>query len=74
MAHRINVMLDDEVWAQLQKVPKGERSKMINEAVSETLQKRKREEAFAHIEQLRKTMKAVPGSAEQWIREDRDSH
>jgi len=74
MAHRINVMLDDEVWAQLQEIPKGERSRMISEAVSENLQKRRREEAFARIEELRRTMKPVSGTAEEWVREDRDSH
>lgn len=74
MAHRVNVMLDDGVWEFLQEIPQGERSRLINQAVSETLLKRKREEAFARIEALRKTMKPVPGTSEQWVREDRDSH
>jgi len=74
MTHRINIVLDDAVWEQLREIPQGERSRLINEAVSETLLRRKREEAFARIEELRKTMKPVPGTAEQWVREDRDSH
>ncbi|QXP84559.1 hypothetical protein [Methylococcus sp. Mc7] len=74
MSHRVNVMLDDEVWASLQEIPQGDRSRLINQAVSETLLKRKREEAFARIEAARMTMKPVPGTSEQWVREDRDSH
>ena len=34
MAHRVNVMIDDEVWQQLKTVPAGERSRLINEAVT----------------------------------------
>lgn len=74
MPHRINVMLDDAVWEQFQAIPKGERSGLINEAVSEALLRRQREEAFARIDAMRKTMKPVPGTAEQWVREDRNSH
>ncbi len=74
MAHRINVVVEDKVWEQLREIPQGERSRLINQAVSETLLRLKREEAFARIEELRKTMKPVSGTAEQWVREDRDSH
>jgi metal-responsive CopG/Arc/MetJ family transcriptional regulator len=74
MSHRINVMLDDEVWESLSQLPKGERSRFINQALQETLLRQRREEAFARIEELRKQMEPLGMSAEEWIRRDRDSH
>jgi hypothetical protein len=74
MSHRINVMLDDEVWESLSQLPKGERSRVINQALQETLLRQRREEAFARIEELRKQMEPLGMNAEEWIRRDRDSH
>lgn len=74
MAHRINVILDDAVWEQFQEIPKGERSKLINEAISETLSRRQRQEAWARIRERARTKEPLPGSAEEWVREDRDHH
>jgi hypothetical protein len=74
MAHRVNVIFDDAVWQQLEEVPKGERSKLINQAVSESLVKYRRLRAIAALDELRKSMPKLPGTTEQWIREDRDSH
>lgn len=74
MTHRINVMLDDEVWEQFKEIPKGERSKLINEAVSETLSRRQRREAWARIRERAKAKEPLPGDAAEWIREDRDHH
>ncbi len=74
MSHRINVMLDDEVWESLSQLPKGERSRVINQALQETLLRQGREKAFARIDELRKEMKPLGMSAEEWIRRDRDSH
>jgi hypothetical protein len=74
MSHRINVVLDNEVWESLSQLPKGERSRFINEAVANELLKRQRLEAIARIDARRAQMKPVPGSSEEWIREDRESH
>ncbi len=74
MAHRVNIMLDDRVWEELQTVPPGERSKLVNEVVSDALRKRRQREAWAAIEAVRKSLQPVPGSTEDWVREDRDSH
>ena len=74
MAHRVNVIFDDKVWEQLEGVPKGERSRLINEAVSETLLRRQREEAFARIRARAAGKEKLPGTTEEWVREDRDSH
>jgi metal-responsive CopG/Arc/MetJ family transcriptional regulator len=74
MSHRVNVIFDDNVWEQLEEIPKGERSKLINEAVSETLLRRKRQEAFDRIRARAAGKEKLPGTTEEWVREDRDSH
>ena len=73
MGHRINVMIDDPVWLELQKVPQGERSRLISEAVSKELQRRRRSRAAAKMDRLRKTRRAGV-SAEELVRADRDAH
>jgi metal-responsive CopG/Arc/MetJ family transcriptional regulator len=65
MSHRINVMLDDKVWKSLSQLPKGERSRVINQALQETLLRQRREEAFARIEELRKQMEPLGMSSEE---------
>lgn len=74
MSHRINVILDDEVWEQLKEVPQGERSQVINQALQESLLKHRRQQGFARMLELAKTLEPLPGGAEAWIRADRDSH
>lgn len=74
MSHRINVILDDEVWESLGQLPKGERSRFVNEAVANELLKRQRLSAIASIDARRAKMKPVPGTSEEWIRRDRRSH
>lgn len=74
MAHRINVLLDDEVWAQLQTVPGGERSRFINQVVSQELLRRRQAHAWEQLQALRPTLPVSPGSSQDWVREDRDAH
>jgi hypothetical protein len=73
MGHRINVIIDDPVWLELQKVPQGERSRLISEAVSKELQRRGRSRAAAKMDGLRKARRAT-ASAEELVRADRDAH
>lgn len=74
MGHRVNVMLDDQVWEQLQNIPAGERSRLINESLSVELLRRQRLAAMDGMEVLRATLPVVPGCSEDWVREDRESH
>lgn len=74
MPHRINIVLDDVVWAQLREIPQGERSKTINESLAETLARRRRIEAFARIREKSKTQEPLEMTAEEWTRQDRDNH
>ena len=74
MSHRANFVLQDEVWSALQQVPKGERSALVNQALRHWIDLRRRRQAAAELDRLRDTLTPLPGSAEAWIREDRDSH
>ena len=72
MAHRVNIMLDDDVWKVLQKVPRGERSQVINEVMVATLKSQRRIEACRRMDALAKTL--PPVSMEEivdWMRKDR---
>lgn len=74
MSHQLNIMLDDSVWESLQAIPQGERSRFFNEAAANELLRRQREAAMARMDAMRATMTPVPGTSEQWVREDRESH
>lgn len=73
MAHRVNVMLDDKVWSDVQKLPIGKRSHLINQAIRAYLEQRQRRRAAAQMDELRQT---VPPLAEdidvaELLRQDR---
>ena len=74
MAHRINVMLEDNVWEQLQSVPGGERSRFINEVISHELLRRRQAQAWAALQTMRGELQPPAGRSEDWVREDRDAH
>ena len=74
MTHRVNVMLDDDVWQQMQKLPRGERSRLLNRAVRAYLLQQRRQRAALAMDAAREAAEPMPGSAEQWVREDRNSH
>lgn len=75
MSHRINVIVEDDTWTILQKVPQGERSRTINVALREWALRRRRTDAAAEMDQLREDVETKPVSTTEitrWIREDRD--
>lgn len=74
MTHRINIMLDDEVWEQFQTIPGGERSRFVNEVVAQALQKRRQLAAWEGLQVMRAALPSSPGHSEDWVREDRDAH
>lgn len=76
MAHRINVVVQDDIWRLLQHIAQGDRSRTINLALREWASKRSRLDAANELDRLRKdpAMRAV--STEEivrWIREERES-
>jgi hypothetical protein len=74
MSHRLNIVLEDEVWESLQAVPKGERSKVINQALANWILQSRRRLAIEKMDNLRKKARPLPGSTEEWVRDDRDRH
>jgi len=59
MSHRLNVMIDEQIWESLQKLPKGERSRYINQAVKERLTKEMRKKAATEIDRLRESLPKI---------------
>lgn len=74
MSRRINVMVDDDNWELLSKVPSGERSRALNEALREWLKQRQREQAEADLARIRRSAPRVATEElVRWVREDRES-
>jgi len=72
MSHRIQITLDDSLWEILQMIPKDKRSELIKGVVSDELMRRHRRQVADQMDELRKTLKPLPGNLEQWLREERD--
>jgi hypothetical protein len=72
MSHRINVILDDEVWRSLSQLPKGERSRLINNAIARELLRQQRRRAMEEMDRLRKTPRLTKETAEELVRRDRE--
>lgn len=67
MACKVNLVLDDEVKAELDRlVPAGQRSRFANEALSAHLLARRRRRAMAALDRLRARMSPV--STEEIVR------
>jgi len=52
MAHRVNIMLDEVAWSVLEQFPKGERSKVVNMAITEWERSRRRPSAVQRMDAL----------------------
>ena len=75
MSRRINVIIEDDTWSILEKVPQGERSRTINTALREWALQRRRRDAAAEMDRLRSERGAKPVSTAEiarWVREERD--
>lgn len=73
MSKRINVMIDDDTWRFLARVPAGERSRAINDALRAWVTRRRRHDAAREMDLLRAQLpKVSTAEVVQWIREDRE--
>ena len=73
MSRRINVIIDDDTWRLLEKIPSGERSRTVNEALRNWAQRRRRRDAVAEMDALRTQLpKVSTAEVVRWIREDRE--
>jgi predicted CopG family antitoxin len=66
-------MIDDDTWRLLEKIPSGERSRTVNEALRIWAKRRRRRDAAVEMDALRTELPEV-STAEvvRWIREDRE--
>ena len=72
--HRVNILFDDNAWAALQEIPRGERSKMVSQAVAKMAELERKIKAAEKMDALRKTLSKKTSTAQivKWIREDRN--
>ncbi len=73
MSHRINIMVDDRIWQSLQRIPKGERSQLINIAISEKLLATNRIKARNKMDEIREQLKPLDDKTDvmELLRQDR---
>jgi len=74
MAIRANVVLDEEIWSALQKIPRGARSRAVNAALADWLRRSQRARALAEMDEIRARDRGARRSAEALLRQDRRSH
>jgi predicted CopG family antitoxin len=73
VSRRINVMIADDAWGILEKIPSGERSRAINEALRIWAKQRRRRDAATEMDALRARLPNVSAAeVASWIREDRE--
>lgn len=73
MSKRINIMIDDDTWGVLGRIPAGERSRAINEALRDWVARRRRRDAAREMDALRTQLPKVSTvDVARWVREDRE--
>ena len=73
MARRVNIMMDEEAWRVIQRLPRGSRSRAINAAIRRWARTSGRREACARMDALRARLPAVETERiVRWIREGRE--
>lgn len=73
MSRRINVMIDDDTWGFLGRVPAGDRSRTINEALRALVTRRRRADAVREMDTLSALLpKVTTAEVVHWVREERD--
>ena len=66
-------MIDDDTWRLLEKIPSGERSRTVNEALRIWAKRRRRRDAASDMNALRTQLpKVSTAEVVKWIREDRE--
>jgi hypothetical protein len=72
MSRRINVMIDDDTWGFLGRVPAGERSRTINDALRAWVTRHRRADAVRDMTALSAQLpKVSTAEVTYWIREER---
>jgi Arc/MetJ family transcription regulator len=73
MGKRINIMIDEDIWRVLRKIPAGSRSRAVNEALRTWVLRRQRHDAVNELDALRMQLPAAStAELSRWIQEDRE--
>ena len=73
MARRVNIMMDEDSWRVLQRLPRGTRSRAVNAAIREWSGAPGKRDASARMDALRARLPAVEtDQIVRWIREERE--
>ena len=73
MARRVNIMMDEDSWRVIQKLPRGTRSRAVNAAIRQWSGTSRRRDASARMDALRARLPAVEtDQVVRWIREERE--
>ena len=75
MSHRINIIVNDDIWGFLKQIPQGERSRTIDQALREWVRRRRRFDAAAEMDRLRNDVEGGSITSDEivrWIREERE--
>ena len=73
MTRRVNIMMDDDAWRAIERLPRGARSRAVNAAIREWAGASARRDACARMDALRARLPAVEtDEIVRWIREERE--
>jgi hypothetical protein len=72
MSHRVNFIINDDNWQHLSAVPRGERSRWVNQALAEYRRVQNRRAAADRMDAISRSLPAVVGHADDWVRGDRE--
>ncbi len=73
MARRVNIMMDEDSWRFIERLPRGTRSRAVNAAIREWAGAARRRDAAARMDVLRARLPEVGTDCiVRWIREGRE--
>ena len=73
MTRRVNIMMDDDAWRIIERLPRGVRSRAINAAIREWAGAAARRDASARMDTLRAWLPTVEtDQIVRWIHEQRE--
>lgn len=73
MSRRVNIMMDDDAWRVIERLPRGARSRAVNTAIREWSGASARRDAAARMDSLRTGLPPVATEdVVRWVREERE--
>ena len=73
MPRRVNIMMDDDAWCVIERLPRGARSRAVNAAIREWSGASARRDAACRMDALRARLPPVAtDDVVRWIREERE--